>query len=156
MWQYVAVPASPRKTKKMTFLKRFFLGWRCVAICGGTGIATEKKKITFLFFFPLVAMCGNTWRYRYHHGKQKNDFCNVFFIWWRCVAIRGGTGYRYRNGKQKNDVVLNFFPLVAMCGNTVSPRKKKKNPLVAMCGNTWRYRIATEIQKSWFFQIFLG
>ena len=28
--------------------------------------------------------------------------------------------------KTKNDVVLNFFPLVAMCGNTVSPRKTKK------------------------------
>ena len=47
MWQYVAVPASPRKTKKVTFLKRFFLGWRCVAICGGTGIATENKKSDF-------------------------------------------------------------------------------------------------------------
>ena len=47
VWQYVAVPASPRKTKKVTFLKRFFLGWRCVAICGGTGIATENKKSDF-------------------------------------------------------------------------------------------------------------
>ena len=98
-----------------------------MAICGGTGIATENKKVTFFNFFPfggdvwryvavpvsprktkkwlfltfflLVAMCGDMWRYRYRHGKQKSDFFLTFFL---LVAMCGDMWrYRYRHGKQK-------------------------------------------------------
>ena len=61
MWQYVAAPVSPRKTKK------------CV------------------FFFPLVAMCGNMWRYRHCHGKPKKmTFLKRFSLGgdvWQYVAV---------------------------------------------------------------------
>ena len=58
MWRYVAVPVSPRKTKKVIFFNFFSFWWRHVEICGGTGIATEKKSVFFLPVFLLVARCG--------------------------------------------------------------------------------------------------
>ena len=99
-----------------------------MAICGGTGIATENKKSDFfLTFFLLVAMCGDMWRYRYRHRKQKSDFFKLFSFWWRCVAICGGTGIATEN---KKVAFFNFFPFggdvwryVAV---PVSPRKTKK------------------------------
>ena len=60
MWRYVAVPVSPRKTKKVIFFNFFSFWWRHVEICGGTGIATEKKKC---FFFTCFPFGGEVW----HH-----------------------------------------------------------------------------------------
>ena len=74
VWQYVAVPASPRKTKKVTFLKHFSLGgdvWQYVAV------PVSPRKTNKVTFFKLFSFGGDVWQYvavPVSPRKQKSDF----------------------------------------------------------------------------------
>ena len=114
------------------------------------GIATENKKINF---FPLVAMCGNTWRYRIATEIEKMFF-STFFL--------GGDVWRYRTvspQKLKNLVFFNFFFWWRCVAIPYGIATEIEKSCFFQLFFWWRcvaipYGIATEIEKSCFFQLF--
>ena len=62
-----------------------------MAICGGTGIATENKKVAFFNFFPFG---GDVWRYVAVPVSPRKTKKVIFFNFfpfggdvWRYVAV---------------------------------------------------------------------
>ena len=98
-------------------------------------------------------MCGNTWRYRYRHGNKKVIFCNVFFIWWRCVA----TGIATENKKWRCFKLFSFGGDVWQYGIAT---ENKKNKLFSFGGDVWQYVAIPDRHRNWknlfFSTFFLG